>query len=207
MSDLLPDPPPDTLVLSDLAPSLVDQHKGCVGFDRSFEGNPLELGGGRGVPAPRPPSPRAGDGPPTGGGTFERGLGVKPPSILEYQLDGRYSMFRATVGIDLEGFLEVSPARARGEWVQFLVFGDGRRLYSSEWLQWNSKPVEVAVEIKGVKTLRLQVDCSASRWLSCSTPPSRGRMSSSPSSICRSASRPSWSVRSGHGSTSPTGAS
>jgi pimeloyl-ACP methyl ester carboxylesterase len=139
----LPSPAPATLPLSDLAPSLLDQHKGCAGLDRSFEGGPLELGD------------RA----------FERGLGVKPPSVLEYQLDGQYAVFRATVGIDLEGALEVSPARARGEWVQFRVVGDGRQLYSSEWLQWNSKPVEVAVPIKGVKTLRLEVDCSASRWL------------------------------------------
>ena len=69
------------------------------------------------------------------------------------------------MGIDLEDELEVTPARARGEYVQFIVTGDGKRLYSSEWLKWNSKPVKVEVDIKGVKALRLEVDCSASRWL------------------------------------------
>jgi hypothetical protein len=49
--------------------------------------------------------------------------------------------------------------------VQFIVYGDGKRLYSSEWLKWNSKPVAVEVDIKGVKTLRLEADCSLSRWL------------------------------------------
>jgi len=139
----LPEPAPEPLHLSDLAPALIDQHKGCVGYGRSFEGNPLTLGGRK----------------------FERGLGVRAPSTIEYQLDGRYRFFRATVGIDLEDLIEPAAARRRGEYVQFLVFGDGKRLYSSEWLQWDSRPVDVEVEIRGVKALRLEVDCSASRWL------------------------------------------
>ena len=139
----LPEAPPDPLHLSDLAPSLVDQHKGAVGFDRSFQGHRLMVGKR----------------------SFERGLGVRPPSVVEYQLDGKYAWFRATVGIDLEGAVAVAQARARGEYVQFLVHGDGKRLYSSEWLQWDSRPVDVEVDIKGVKTLRLEVDCSAQRWL------------------------------------------
>ena len=113
-----------------------------IGFDRSFEANPLTLGG------------RA----------FDRGLGVRAPSIIEFQLDGRYTRFRATVGIDLENELEVTEARERGEYVQFLVFGDGKRLYSSEWRQWDARPVEVDVELEDVKTLRLHVDCSSQRW-------------------------------------------
>jgi len=139
----LPDPAPAELFLGDLTPALVDQHKGVVGFDRSHEGNPLTIGGK----------------------TFERGLGVRPPSKVEYPLDGKYAFFRATVGLDLEDDLQVTPARDRGERVQFVVYGDGKRLYSSEWLKWNSKPAQVAVEIKGVKTLCLEADCSASRWL------------------------------------------
>ena len=139
----LTEPAPAELVLSDLAPTLIDQHKGVVGFDRSFAGNELTIGGQG----------------------FRRGLGVRPPSKIDYALDGRYAWFRATVGIDLEDDLEATPARARGEWVQFIVSGDGKRLYSSEWLQWNSMPVKVEVDIKGVKALRLDVDCSASRWL------------------------------------------
>ena len=139
----VPEKPPAELCLSDLVPTRVDQHKGLVGFDRTFEANTLSLGGK----------------------SFERGLGVRAPSVVEYQLDGKYAVFRATVGIDLEGETEVSRARARGEWVEFLVYGDGKRLYSSEWLQWSSKPVAVEVPIKGVKVLRLEVDCSSSRWL------------------------------------------
>ena len=139
----LPDPAPDTLYLSDLAPSRIDQHKGTVGFGRTFEFNKLTLGQR----------------------TFARGLGVRAPSIVEYPLDGKYARFRATVGIDLEGETEVAKARSESEYVQFLVFGDGRRLYSSEWLQWDSRPVSVEVEIDTVKTLRLEVDCSAKRWL------------------------------------------
>jgi len=146
----LPDPPPDELCLSDLVPSVVDQHKGVVGYDRSHQGNPLRIGL---------------DGPRSKAREFRRGLGVRPPSIVEYRLDGNYDLFRATVGIDLEDDLEVTPARDRGERVQFVVYGDGKRLYSSEWLKWSSPAAEVEVEIKGVKALRLEVDCSASRWL------------------------------------------
>jgi len=139
----LPDPAPDELLLSDLAPTLIDQHKGLVGTDRSHLGNPLTIGGR----------------------SFPRGLGVRAPSRVEFQLAGQYNLFRATVGIDLEDDLEATPARDRGERVQFVVTGDGKRLYSSEWLKWNSKPVAVEVEIKGVKTLCLEADCSLSRWL------------------------------------------
>ena len=140
---VLPKTPPAELCLSDLMPTRIDQHKGTVGFDRTFEGNKLSLSGK----------------------SHERGLGVRAPSLIEYPLDGKYATFRATVGIDLEGETEVGKARARGEWVQFVLHGDGRRLYSSEWLQWNSKPVAVDVPIKGVKVLSLEVDCSSSRWL------------------------------------------
>ncbi len=159
----LPEPPPAVLYLSDLVPSLVDQHKGVVGFDRSYDGNPLRIGPQPDDAAP-PPKAKA-----VGGASvprvFARGLGVRPPSKVEYQLDGQYAFFRATIGIDLEDDLEVTPARDRGERVQFIVYGDGKRLYSSEWLKWNSKPVAVEVDIKGVKALRLEADCSLSRWL------------------------------------------
>ncbi len=158
----LPDPAPDELCLSDLMPTLVDQHKGLVGFDRSHQGNPLRIGlppEDKG-PVAQPPSAVR-----TTGQTFQRGLGVRAPSKIEFALDGKYAFFRATVGIDLEDDLEATPARDRGERVQFIVSGDGKRLYSSEWLKWNSKPVAVEVDIKGVKTLRLEADCSLSRWL------------------------------------------
>ncbi|MBM4036457.1 MAG: hypothetical protein FJ291_32375, partial [Planctomycetes bacterium] len=157
----LPDPAPAELYLSALMPTLVDQHKGLVGYDRSHQGNPLRIGL---VPEESAPGPKAKA---VGGASaprvFSRGLGVRAPSKVEYQLGGQYAFFRATVGIDLEDDLEATPARDRGERVQFIVYGDGKRLYSSEWLKWNSKPVAVEVDIKGVKTLRLEADCSLSR--------------------------------------------
>jgi alpha-galactosidase len=135
--------PPEEVYLSDLMPNVIDQHKGAVAFDRSFQGNPLTIGGR----------------------SFQHGISVRPPSKVEYQVDGRYIFFRATVGVDLEDVIEVSRARARGEYVQFLVHGDSKRLYSSEWLQSSSRPVEVEVDIRGVKSLQLEVDCSSARWL------------------------------------------
>jgi len=139
----VPEPPPAALYLSDLTPVVVDQHKGAVGYDRSFLGNPLTLGGK----------------------VFERGIGVKPPSVLEYEIGGHYSRLKATIGIDLEDDLEVTKARRRAEYVQFAVYGDGRRLYSSEWLQAADPPVEIEVDLEGAKRLRLEVTCSSQRWL------------------------------------------
>ena len=161
----LPEPPPAELFLSDLAPTLVDQHKGLVGYDRSHQGNPLCIGP-QPEDAPPAPKPKAvGGASAPRANVFSRGLGVRAPSKIEYALDGKYAFFRATIGIDMEDDLEATPARERGERVQFIVTGDDKRLYSSEWLKWNSKPVAVEVEIKGVKTLRLEADCSLSRWL------------------------------------------
>ena len=127
--------------LSDLFPTRVDQHKGNVRSDRSYLGNPLRLGGV----------------------SHRKGLGVRAPSTVEYAIGGKFGRFHALVGIDLEGG-EGSEIRLKNEFIQFLVWGDKRRLYRSPWLQWNSGPVSVDVPIKGVRSLRLEVTGSSARW-------------------------------------------
>jgi len=129
------------LYLSDLMPVRVGQHKGNVNSGRSFRGNPLRLGRR----------------------TFEKGLGVRAPSRVEYAIDGKYANFQATVGIDLEGE-EGTETRLETEFIQFQIWGDGRLLYWSPWLQWDSDPVEVRVPVKGVKRLGLHVEGSSARW-------------------------------------------
>ena len=134
-------PAPGRLYLSDLRPLRVEQHKGNVNSDRSFRGNPLRLGGR----------------------TFEKGLGARATSRVEYAIEGRYERFQATVGIDLEGG-EGTELRLRNEFIQFQVWGDGHLLYWSPWLQWDHEPVEVRVSIKGVERLDLRVEGSSARW-------------------------------------------
>lgn len=131
------------MYLSDLLPVLIDQHKGPVNFNRSFEGRPLRVGTT----------------------VYEKGLGVKAPSVVEFDIGKRFTTFKAKAGIDLEGETKVSTARARDEWLQFLVWGDGVRLHSSEWLQWNSEPAAIDVSIKGVERLKLEIRGSNPRWL------------------------------------------
>ena len=130
------------LYLSDLLPSLIDQHKGVVNSDLSFRGQALRVGA----------SPHV------------KGLGVRGPSAAEYGLGGRFERFAAEVGVDLEGERELSRVRKQNEWIQFEVHGDGKVLYRSNWLQGDSPPCAIRVPVTGVKKLRLQVNGSSARW-------------------------------------------
>jgi acetyl esterase/lipase len=147
-------PPADKTIvyLSDLAPSEIDQHKLPVGFDTSAEGRTLSIG----LPAKM----------------FRRGLGVRPPSKIAFLVHppgtpkaGRFQRFRVTVGIDIEGETVVPKWRKEKEWVKFLVYGDGRLLYQTGMLRWNSRPVKLDVPIARVRQLELQTWCTSARWL------------------------------------------
>ena len=128
--------------LSDLMPIRLDQHKGPVGFDRSAMGNVLRIGRRQ----------------------FKNGLGVHAPSVLDFAIPKGCNRFQSVVGVDLEGKTKVSPVRARAERVQFVVHADGRRLYQSEWLRWNSKPVRIDIELESPEVLRLEVRGTNTRW-------------------------------------------
>ncbi len=139
---LAPPPNASTLHLSDLLPAAIDQHKGPVNMDRSFEGRAIRIGGQ----------------------TFERGLGIRAPSVVEFDLEGRFDSLRLVAGIDLEDRDVGTPARTKFEAVVFSVFGDGKQLFRSESLKWFSKPAVADVNVSGVKRLRLVADASGARW-------------------------------------------
>ena len=150
--------PPDQMVvyLTDLLPALISQHKLPVGFDTSAEGRTLSIG-------------RRGD---ASFREYPRGLGVRAPSKVAFNIhnaktpaDKRFTRFRATVGIDLEGETTVPSWRDRSEWVMFFVHGDGRLLYQTGRVKWNSRPISVAVPVERVKQLSLEVWCTNARWL------------------------------------------
>jgi len=124
-------------------PTRIDQHKGPVNFDMSFRGNPLRLGKR----------------------TRKKGLGVRAPSRIDFALPAGYDRFRALAGVDLEGETEISPARRRSEWIQFVVWAGKRRLYMSQWVNWQSEPIWIDAKLDGATELGLEVRGSGARWL------------------------------------------
>jgi hypothetical protein len=132
----------DTVYLSQMLPTLIDQHKGPVNMDRSFEGRKIHIAGVE----------------------YDRGLGVRAPSTVEYDLRGQFDALHLVAGVDLEGRDKGTPARTKFEAVQFSVLGDGKRLYQSESLKWSSNPAVADLNVAGVKKLRLVVDASGARW-------------------------------------------
>lgn len=78
------------------------------------------------------------------------GLGVASGTTLEWDLDGSWKSFQATVGID-------DAARGRGS-VVFEIRLDERSVWRSEELTGSSRPVTVPrVELAGAKKLSLHV--------------------------------------------------
>lgn len=130
-------PPDDNVVyLSDLQPAVIEQMRGAVGFDRSFHGHVIALGELK----------------------FERGLGVRCPSLLEFPLDGKYRRFRAIAGFTDEPEETLSTARREAERADVVVLGDGRELFRRT-LDWIERPsADVDVDVKAVRKLTLLVE-------------------------------------------------
>jgi pimeloyl-ACP methyl ester carboxylesterase len=129
----LPDAP--VVYLSDLMPWAIDQMRGAVGFDRSYRGHPLAAGGVR----------------------YEKGLGVRAPSVIVFGVEGNFRRFRAVVGLADEpedaAMREAMPVEA----VRFRVFGDDALLAESDLLDVANPVCELDVPFRGVKALKLEV--------------------------------------------------
>jgi hypothetical protein len=113
--------------LSDLKWSNATIGWGTIQKDRSLNGNMLALGSK----------------------TYSKGIGTHASSTITYQLGGAYSTFTSDVGIDNE-----EDGVGNGD-VQFVVFGDGVKLYDSGTLQ-NDDVRTINVSVEGVNTLTLQ---------------------------------------------------
>jgi hypothetical protein len=83
------------------------------------------------------------------GQTFTTGIGTHAASTIVYNLNGAYTTFTSTVGIDDE-----ENAGGTGS-VDFQVIGDGKVLYDSGILHNRQNPGEINVSVAGVKTLTL----------------------------------------------------
>ncbi|MDD4888424.1 MAG: NPCBM/NEW2 domain-containing protein [Phycisphaerae bacterium] len=110
-------------------------------MDRSCQGDPISVAGKR----------------------YPWGIGVHADSELTFDLNGKFNEFRSDIGI-------ATRMGERGS-VIFRVLGDGKELYKSPVIRGSAaagsttqtegqtagKPVEVAVPVKGVKQLTLEV--------------------------------------------------
>lgn len=134
-------------MLSEVRPTAIDQYRGAVGFDRSYEGRAIEIGGD----------------------TFDRGLGVKVPSAVSFALGGQFRHFSATVGLVRGEAQALSPARIAAEGVVFEVWGDGALIAASPTLSWseadrNRTAIEAGVAGVNVLTLKAR-PMSGATWL------------------------------------------
>jgi len=84
------------------------------------------------------------------GKTYPRGIGTHPPGMFRIQLDGSAVAFKAAVGIDDE-------VGNRGT-AEFIVTGDGKKLWSSGVLKGGGEVRNCEVNLAGVKVLDLVVD-------------------------------------------------
>ena len=85
-----------------------------------------------------------------GGQTFERGVGTHSVSEIAIQLDGKAVSFTAQVGLDDEIIEHKTSA-------EFVVIGDGARLWSSGIVKAGDAPKLCSVSLDGVKRLELIV--------------------------------------------------
>ena len=85
-----------------------------------------------------------------GGQTFKHGVGTHAESTLEINLNGQAERFTAVVGVDDE--VIGKPAS-----VEFKLTGDGKELFTSGLKKAGDQPTKVAVDLRGVKRLLLEV--------------------------------------------------
>jgi predicted esterase len=135
------------LMLSDLLPEEIKQYRGAVGFDRSYAGRAIRLGGQ----------------------SHAKGLGVKVSSEIAWRLDGSWRRFSAAVGLT-PGHKGRKPSLVRTsiERVTFEVWGDGERLASVGPLSWDDEGLShdvIEADVLGVLELRLVAkSASGATW-------------------------------------------
>jgi predicted esterase len=133
--------------LSEVRPTVIDQYRGAVGFDRSYTGEAVRLGDQ----------------------TFAKALGIRPPSSISFALEGRFGRFTATVGLTRGAKEEISAARKAAEGVVFEVWGDGLLLRDSPTLGWQEGTQnwsQISADVHGVGTLTLKArPTSGATWL------------------------------------------
>jgi pimeloyl-ACP methyl ester carboxylesterase len=124
----------EAMHLSSLAPTAIHSLRGPVGFDRSAaaDAGALTIQGTK----------------------YERGIGMVPPTSLTWDVAGRFSSVKATVG--LERTESTYGIRYDAERVRFEIWGDGKLLAVSQVLSAGSPGVELVANLTGVAVLELR---------------------------------------------------
>jgi len=150
----------ETVYLSEIKQGFIANEFGPPEKDMSFEKNKITIRGR----------------------VFEKGLGTHAPSAISLDLNGKGILFKATIGLDdesrrpasdtvnikmigrsgfiYEGDLDHFANKMKGS-VMFSIKGDGETLYSSGWISHSTPPVDIEVDVKGVKKLTLISDGGA----------------------------------------------
>ncbi len=95
------------------------------------------------------------------GVTYDKGLGVHSPSVVEFALDGLYSEFLTDIGLDDD---------CSGGQVIYRVFVDNVKVYESDKVFQADPAISLAIDVTGASRLRLEVDevgntyCDHSNW-------------------------------------------
>jgi dienelactone hydrolase len=102
-----------------------------------------------------------------GGKTFEKGLAVRifrEASGADYDLAGAgWKRLRGTVGLEIAEPAKLEPRHKDNTRVVFTVKGDGKVLFRSNPMRWDSPPAALDVDLSGVKVLRLEA-ANESMW-------------------------------------------
>ena len=117
-----------TVWLDELDLSAATQGWGLPMKNKSIDGNPLTVAGN----------------------TFERGFATHSVSSLLILLEGKATLFTASVGIDDE----ISGHDAAAE---FIIIGDGKNLWSSGIMRFGDAAKPCSVNLEGVKKVELFV--------------------------------------------------
>ena len=83
------------------------------------------------------------------GQRFSRGLGAQSPCVLAFLLNGKAKRFSALIGVDDQGNKEIP--------LTFYVLGDGKVLFQSPEMSIGDAPLQVDVNLAGIKQLGLLV--------------------------------------------------
>jgi predicted esterase len=133
------DAPPvdaDQFDLVDLRPAAIDQMRGAVGFNRSFQGTPL------------PGS-----------------LGVRAPALLEYDLNEAWKTLECGGLLLNSPEADLLPSRRKSEQVRFIIRGDDRELAAAT-VSWDQPEVRLVANLNKVKRLKLEAACTGGpSWL------------------------------------------
>ena len=122
----------NSLLLTELMPSRIDQMRGALGFDRGFFGEPLPLSDSQ-----------------------PGGIGMRAPCTIEYNLNQQFAQITAIAAITNPPESDMCLLRQRGEAIRFTVFGDNRKLAEAT-VNWKTAAMPLAADLAGVTKLRLE---------------------------------------------------